>query len=334
MLIPPRYELNQKIILLVQRLERLKTKFDLLPRHKILEKYTRQRSILKSAVYSARIEGNPSILDEISLAILKNPQDQTKLELANLYQTLEFILGQSWTGNLVLSDIQRIHGLVLKGLSPEAGQMRSQPSAIFNTAGVAIYFCPPPPKLKPLLNQLLNFFNHSNEPIIPIKAALTHFTFEKIHPFLDGNGRVGRLLVHLILKKYRWDLRGLIAFEEQLDNQRSRYYDLLALSDKHVTSFIEFFLEILLKSLQEAAKITSQKTIITTEELLPPRRYEILQIIRDHRQVSFNLLKRRFLAVSDRLLRYDLKKLQDVGLIKKRGVTKGAIYEPLASNPD
>lgn len=83
-------------------------------------------------------------------------------------------------------------------------------------------------------------------------------------------------------------------------------------------------------NLEEAEQVV--KKII--EDSLPPRRYEILQIIRDHQQVSFNLLKRRFLAVSDRLLRYDLKKLQDVGLIKKRGVTKGAIYEPLASNPD
>lgn len=65
------------------------------------------------------------------------------------------------------------------------------------------------------------------------------------------------------------------------------------------------------------------------EDLLLPRRFEILQIIKDHQQVSFNFIKRRFMAVSDRLLRYDLKKLQEAGFIKKRGVTRGAVYEPI-----
>ncbi len=68
---------------------------------------------------------------------------------------------------------------------------------------------------------------------------------------------------------------------------------------------------------------------IPEEELkLPPRSWEILHVIRDHRQVSFNFIQRRFFAVSGRLLRYDLKKLQDADFIIKRGVTRGAVYEP------
>ena len=64
------------------------------------------------------------------------------------------------------------------------------------------------------------------------------------------------------------------------------------------------------------------------ERTLLPRRYEILQIIKEHKQVSFDFIKRRFMAVSSRLLRYDLKKLQDKDFIIKRGVTKGCLYEP------
>ena len=64
------------------------------------------------------------------------------------------------------------------------------------------------------------------------------------------------------------------------------------------------------------------------ERTLLPRRYEILQVIKEHKQVSFDFIKRRFMAVSSRLLRYDLKKLQDAGFIIKRGVTKGCLYEP------
>jgi DNA-binding HxlR family transcriptional regulator len=63
------------------------------------------------------------------------------------------------------------------------------------------------------------------------------------------------------------------------------------------------------------------------ENHLLPRRHEVLNIIRDHRQVSFDFLRRRFPVISGRLLRYDLKKLQDANLIKKLGVTRGAVYE-------
>ena len=63
------------------------------------------------------------------------------------------------------------------------------------------------------------------------------------------------------------------------------------------------------------------------ERTLLPRRYEILQIIKEHKRISFDFIKRRFMAVSSRLLRYDLKKLREAGFIIKRGVTKGALYE-------
>ena len=66
MKIPLKYTLNQQITILLQDIERLKTKFDLIPQEKPIEKISRQKSILKSAVYSARIEGNPKTLEEIS----------------------------------------------------------------------------------------------------------------------------------------------------------------------------------------------------------------------------------------------------------------------------
>ncbi|HUV46866.1 MAG TPA: hypothetical protein VMW29_01910 [Candidatus Bathyarchaeia archaeon] len=64
------------------------------------------------------------------------------------------------------------------------------------------------------------------------------------------------------------------------------------------------------------------------EKQLLPVRYEILQVIKDHQQVSFDFLHRRFMGLSSRLLRYHLKKLCDEGFIIKRGVTKGSVYEP------
>ena len=326
--IPPPYTLNKNIVILLQQIERLKTEFDLFPQDILLEKYTRRKSILKSAVYSARIEGNPKTLEEVSTQSIKNSKEKHKRELWNLVRTLEFVLKHSWKKDVSIDDIKNLNAMVLNDLSPEAGILRGEPSAIFNQAGIAIYVCPPPQEIKDLLNQLLHYVNEDNEPFAPVKAALTHHAFEKIHPFLDGNGRVGRLLIHLLLKKWKFDLRGLVAFEEYFDQERTAYYDLLAMRKNDITFFVEFFLQSLKVSFKDAVKAQARPGKTNKEELLPPRRYEILRIIKDHRQVSFDFVRRRFMAVSDRLLRYDFKKLQDAEFIKKRGVTKGAIYEP------
>jgi len=330
MFIPPKYTLTKKIVKLLQDIERLKTKFDLLPKDKFQEKYFRQKSILKSALYSARIEGNPKTLKEISLQTIRKSKEKTKIELNNLYKGVNFILKNSWKKDLTLVDLRKFHKLVLKNLSYKAGSLRVESSATFNQAGVGVYVCPMPKEIKPLLAKWLRFVNGKNESFIPIKSALSHYSFEKIHPFLDGNGRVGRLLVHLILKKYDYDLRGQAAFEEYLDKHREVYYRFLNIKKKNITLFVEFFLKSLKVSLQKAVKVRRSRSVKgkpLLERSLPPRRYEVLQIIKDHKQVFFDFLHRRFMAVSPRVLRYDLKKLQDSGFIRKRGVTRGVVYE-------
>jgi len=326
MIIPPRYRLTKNIVSLLNQLEKLKTTLDLLPVNKKLELYHRKKSILKSALYSARIEGNP--LTEADIAS-RNAQPKDKLESSNLSRAIEFVLRPSWRKPIALDDLKRLHRLTLSGLSDSAGFLRQEPSAIFNSAGIAVYVCPSPAEIRTLLQKLLSYINRKTLDPIPVKALITHLIFEKIHPFLDGNGRVGRLLIHLILKKWHWDLRGLATFEQYLDRRRQQYYDLLSTAGTDATKFVEFFLESLRWSIRQAIKVrkTAAPAKSSKEQNLPPRRLEILNIIRDHRQISFDFIHRRFLAVSGRLLRYDLKKLQDANLIKKLGVTRGAVYE-------
>ena len=325
MIIPPRYRLTKNIVSLLNQLEKLKTTLDLLPINKKSELYHRKKSILKSALYSARIEGNPLTEADINS---RNAQPRDKLESSNLFRAIEFILRPSWKKPLATDDLKRLHRLVLNGLSDSAGFLRQEPSAIFNFAGVAVYICPSPAEIKTLLQKLLSYINRKTLDPVPVKALLSHLVFEKIHPFLDGNGRVGRLLIHLVLKKWQWNLRGQASFEQYLDRYRQEYYDLLSANGTDATEFVEFFLKSLLWSIRQAIKV--KKTIapvkLSKEQNLPPRRSEILNIIRDHSQVSLDFIHRRFAAVSPRLLRYDLKKLQDANLIKKLGVTRGAVY--------
>ena len=305
MTIPPKYRLTKNIVLLLNQLEKLKTTLDLLPVNKKLEAYYRKKSILRSALYSARIEGNPLTEADVNS---RNAQLKDKLEPSNLFRAIEFILRTSWKKPIVIEDLSRLHKLVLNGLSDSAGYLRQEPSAIFNSAGVAVYICPSPADVKTLLQKLLSYINRKTLDPIPVKALLSHLVFEKIHPYLDGNGRAGRLLIHLALKKWNWNLRGLAAFEQYLDYHRQEYYDLLAISGKDATEFVEFFLKSLLWSIKQVIKVrkTTAPDKLSKEQNLPPRRLEILNIIRDHRQISLDFLHRRFAAVSPRLLRYDL----------------------------
>lgn len=207
----------------------------------------------------------------------------------------------------------------MNGLSEkeDLGLFRKDVSAIFNSAGIAIYLPPRPSQILPLINKLVAFINGQKESFAPVKACLTHFVFEKIHPFLDGNGRVGRLLLQAVLQKWGYGMKGLIPIEEYLDNHRALYYQALESTEKDVTDYLEFMLEAI------------DQTALKAKALVLEKRAEILNIIKDHKLVNFDAIRRRFLNVPERTLSYDLKKLQDSGLIRKRGVTNGVYYEAI-----
>ncbi len=326
MLIPPTYSLTPKISQLLSSIEASKAVIDAIPIPIEIETNIRRRSSLKSSLFSARIEGNTLTLDDLPRASSK---DQKRIEVFNILKALNSIQQKS-AKDLSVNGILTLHQMVMQGLidRQELGHLRSDVSAIFNSAGIAIYLPPPPSQVLPLMNKLLQFLNSSKEPSTPIRACLVHFIFEKIHPFLDGNGRVGRLIMQSALAKGGYGMKGLLALEEQLDQNRSGYYQALEAVERDVTQYLEFMLEAMAKAAQEAKNQVLQKEQIEPEDYLLPRRSEILNIIKDLKLVSFDQIRRRFLMVNERTLRYDLKRLQDAGFIKKRGATKGVYYEP------
>lgn len=327
MKIPRSYQLNTKISRLLVEIKDLSEELANQELNKILLKYHRRRSILNSSLFSARIEGNR--LDKTVLGNIGSlPQSQSKYEITNLVKAIEAVEEKSWSDTLSISDIKYIHSLVMANITSDAGHMRVESSAIFNTAGVAVYVCPPPLELQGLMAQLLEFINEDNSHPSPIRVALIHYSFEKIHPFLDGNGRVGRVLIHLLMKKYGYSLRGLFTFEEYIDKHRDDYYDLLGLETPDITDFIEYILEAFVYGLRQSLTLLSEPLPSTKESLLLPRRQELLALIIDHPLATFDFIQRRFMAIPSRTLRYDLKYLTDHDFINKLGATKGVLYTP------
>lgn len=323
MLIPPKYFLTPKISELLASIQACREVIDSIQIPPEVEINIRRQSILKSSLFSARIEGNNLTLDDLQNI---SSTDKRKIEIFNILKALNWILADQGK-DVTLKQILQLHTTVMEDLSGSLGGFRTEISAIFNTAGIAIYMPPPPSQIQYLTEKLLRFINSEKERFVPIKACLSHFIFERIHPFLDGNGRVGRLILQSVLNKGGYGMKGMLSLEEYLDSHRSLYYERLENSEKDVTDYLEFMLEAISTTAQDAKNKVMQKNKLEIEDFLLPRRAEILNIIKDHRIVNFDQIRRRFMGVNERTLRYDLKKLADSRFIIKRGTTKGVHYQ-------
>lgn len=323
MLIPPKYFLTPKISEFLASIEASRQIIDSVQVPPEIELNIRRQSTLRSSLFSARIEGNPLTLEDLPA---KSSQDQKKREVFNILKALNWIAARPLR-DLTTNDPLKFHALVLDKISGDAGNTRKQVSAIFNSAGIAVYLPPRPSQIQALLRRLVRFINSNREPFTPVRAALAHFTFQKIHPFLDGNGRVGRLLLQAVLSRGGYGMKGLVSLEEYLDSQKAAYYQALEDKDKNVTDYLEFMLEALAVSAEVAKNEVLKKQETAQADYLLPRRAEIYRIIKDLKLVNFDTIKRRFAKVNERTLRYDLKKLANQRLIRKLGTTRGVYYE-------
>lgn len=324
MLIPPKYQLTPGISKLLSSIESCKAVIDSISIPPEIEVNIRRQSTLKSSLFSARIEGNNLTLDQLR----PGSKEQKQQEVFNILKALNHIQQRS-AKDLNIKDILNFHQLVMTNLieKNDLGKFRVETSAIFNSAGIAVYLPPRPALIVALINKLIKFINSSKEQFVPVRATLTHYIFEKIHPFLDGNGRVGRLLIQAVLTKGGYGMKGLLALEEFLDKNRSLYYKVLEEPQRDVTDYIEFMLEAIASTAEEVKNQVLQKQKADIKDYLLPKRSEIMSIIEEHKMISFETIRRRFMAVNERTLRYDLKQLQNQGLIRKRGITKGVYYE-------
>ncbi len=324
MLIPPKYTLTSEISRLLAEIEAAKQVIDSFPLPIEIENNLRRQSTLRSSLFSARIEGNELTLEEVEI----NPsKSQKRAEVFNILKALNFIR-EKHKKDITKADILTLQKIAMTGLidSANLGKFRTNMEAIFNAAGIAIYMPPPPRQLDSLMTKLIKFINSDKEQLVPIKACIAHYIFEKIHPFLDGSGRVGRLLLQKILFQGGFGMKGLLSLEEYLDNHRSEYYRSLEEPEKDLTDYLLFMLTAISETAQQAKNLVLQKQKVEAVDFLLPRRAEIFNIIRDLKLVNFDQLRRRFMTVNERTLRFDLKKLSDQGFIQKLGNTKGVYY--------
>jgi len=210
--------------------------------------------VRREAVLSSQIEGTQSSLAQLLLFEMEQapgvPLDDVQ-EVSNYVAALNHGL-KRLQEDFPLSNrlIREMHGILLsqgRGSDKSPGEFRRSQNWIGGTRPGNAHFVPPPPgHVEECMAHLERFLHDSGNPYPTlIKAALAHVQFETIHPFLDGNGRIGRLLIAFILHHDRLLSQPLLYLSLYFKQHRSEYYRLLDVvrTDGDWEAWIDFFLE-------------------------------------------------------------------------------------------
>lgn len=223
--------------------------------------------VRKEAVLSSQIEGTQSSLSELLLfendAAIGAPLDDVT-EVSNYVAAMEHGLKRLAEGfPLSLRLIKEVHGVLLSkgsGSEKQPGEFRTSQNWIGGSRpGNALFVPPPPDQVIACMGALENFLHNHDVPSL-IRAGLAHAQFETIHPFLDGNGRTGRLLVTLLLCHDGVLTQPLLYLSLFLKSHRSTYYELLQRVRTHGTweEWLDFFLQGVEETANQAADNASR----------------------------------------------------------------------------
>lgn len=235
-------------------------------------------AIRKEALLTSQLEGTQAtltdIFDEEAGLAVTNVDDVE--EVTNYLQAFKYVreeLNSPQGLPVCVRLLKKAHEVLLTGVRgavKQPGEIRTTQNWIGGTRpGNAVYVPPPPEKVGELLSDLEKFI-HESEPALPplVRIALVHAQFETIHPFLDGNGRIGRLLIAMLLEEWKLLREPLLYVSGFLKRHQKHYYHCLTeiRSNGNWEQWVEFFLEAVHLSAEEAEQsIVKLATLISND---------------------------------------------------------------------
>lgn len=260
--LPPAYQLKPETVLLLSEadraLGRLAGAGRLLPNpHLLIQPY-----VAREALASSRIEGTHASLSDVFDAEARDAAEGPVVEVTNYIRALEHGLQRLETLPVSRRLICETHEVLMKGARGQErlpGQVRSSQNWIGspdNRPETAVFVPPPVDAMEQAFSDLEKYL-HGPTALPPlIEVALVHYQFETIHPFLDGNGRLGRLLIAFLLIEKDLLPQPLLYLSSYLERRRSDYYDhLQAVREKGlVDRWLDFFLVGVAEQANDAVK--------------------------------------------------------------------------------
>ncbi|ENR0233679.1 Fic family protein [Enterobacter bugandensis] len=223
-----------------------------------------------------------------------------------------------------LNDLLSAHRLLTKGLVDHPGTLRNGDVGVYR-GNQLVHMAPPASQMNRLIDDLLAWLKQTDlHPLIV--SSVFHYEFEFIHPFSDGNGRMGRLWQTLILSQWRAELAWL-PVETLFHFQQARYYQILGQCDRasDCTAFVEFMLQNMTEALREGIGMSSVMSEKMSEELSEKEK-SILELLTVQPQMTAVMLASA-LGVASRTAERYLHSLQTKGKLKRLGARKGGSWQ-------
>ncbi len=317
----PPYTITSKILTHVSDISELLAEIKHSKKNIITQKL-RKKNMVKSITGSLQIEGNSFSEEQITAIVDGKRVLGTLQEVSEVEGAIKAYNHLDNYDYKKLNDLLYAHKLMMGGLITNAGDFRSGNVGVYGKDGVS-HVAPPPYRVSELMGNLFDWLDHTDEHKL-IVSCIFYYEFEFIHPFSDGNGRIGRLWQTVILKSYK-ELFGFLPIESLVHKNQQRYYDALedAGSVGESTPFIEFMLEIIFKALKEFAK-TNQKSDQKSDQ-------KILSFLKKNSTITIKELSEKT-GLSESGVKRVLKKLKDDGVVKRVGGLKGGCWDVVKNN--
>ncbi len=341
----PKYTITHQILKNIGRIEAAEEIIKNSPLLPLWEKKFKEEAIIRAAYHGTHVEGNPLSKTEAE-GVLKGervvarPRDIQ--EIINYRLVLEFIDEEAKKKIEKITEqlIKKLHKILVKKILPDeqAGVYRDKQVVVRDIVTGEITFRPPPPLEVPfLMREFVYWLNHkASEEIHPVlKAGIAHYELVRIHPFIDGNGRVARVLATLILFLGGYDIRRFFSLEEYYDRDAVAYYESLKRAGQgDLTPWLEYFTygaavefeRIKNKVLKLSRDVKLKRKFGGKQIFLTERQIKILEHIQEVGYLQNRMFEQLFPDLSEDTVLRDIKDLIEKGVLKKIGKTKSARY--------
>lgn len=344
----PKYSINNKILKHIGIIEAAREVIAHAPLLPYYEKEFQKDAMVRAVHHGTHIEGNELNIDQAEKVISGQPvmaRARDIQEVINYRRVMEF-LGKMDKDALAKpideAFLLTMHRMTVEKILPpdKCGQFRATQVVVKNSLTGDVSFKPPAAEeVLPLMQNFIAFINTTTpDDIHPVlKGGIVHYELVRIHPFVDGNGRVSRALSTFILFKEGYDTRKFFSIEEYFDNDAAEYYNALqsvTRNDGDLTEWLVYFtqgLAIELTKIKEKIEKISVDVHLKERQggeqiMLSDRQLRIMEYIQKVGFLQNSGFKSLFPMVSEDTVLNELKLLIKHGLIKKSGSTKGAKY--------
>jgi len=349
----PQFTINNQILKNIGVIEGAKEVIDYAVMVPAWEAKFKEEAMVRTVHFGTRIEGNELNYSQAQ-RVLEGQEVMARerdiQEVINYRNVLEYLdrLGERYSesgpgGGAAYTEswLKKIHELTTEKIldGKASGEYRQTRVVIKNSQTGEVSFRPPlPVEVKVQIEEFFGWLNSDEgKSVHPVlRAGITHYELSRIHPFVDGNGRVSRAMALLVLFREGYDVKRFFSIEEYFDKNAEEYYTALQSVEKqrgNLTFWLEFFskaLAIELSKIKDRVRSLSidfrWRDRLGRQIALSERQIKLIELLTEKDRLFMRDARELLSKVSDDTVLREIKDLMKKGVLKKRGKTKAAYY--------